>query len=350
MTWFTGRLGNYITLKRGYDLPQSRRKSGNVPVVSSSGTTDYHDTLKVKGPGVVTGRYGTLGQVYYILEDFWPLNTSLYVQNFKGNNPRFIAYLLSSLNLGDQKTAGAVPGVNRNFLHEITVSVPDVVEQQKIVEVLGSYDDLLENNQRRIGLLARAARLLYEEWFVRLRFPGHGHVRVVDGVPEGWEKKTLGDVAVLNYGKALKQEDRKDGPYPVYGSSGIVGTHERPLVNGPGIIVGRKGNVGSVYWSHLDFYPIDTVYFVDADNSSYFLYHALQYMQFINNDGAVPGLNRNFAYSRIFLEPISSLHSMFEETVQPIYEQMHKLEIYNQKLQLARDLLLPRLMRGEVRL
>jgi len=87
-------------------------------------------------------------------------------------------------------------------------------------------------------------------------------------VPEGWERKTLGDQVTLNYGKALKADDRVDGPFPVYGSSGVVGSHEKALVSGPGIIVGRKGNVGSVYWCAKDFYPIDTVYFIDAVTSS----------------------------------------------------------------------------------
>ena len=96
MTWESIRLGDFVTLKRGYDLPSSLRVDGSVPVVSSSGVTGHHDTAKVKGPGVVTGRYGTLGEVFFITDDFWPLNTSLYVQDFKGNDARFSAYFLES--------------------------------------------------------------------------------------------------------------------------------------------------------------------------------------------------------------------------------------------------------------
>ena len=81
-----------MTLKRGYDLPQRERRAGSVPIVSSSGIISHHSESKVSGPGVVTGRYGTLGQVFYIPEDFWPHNTALYVQDFKGNDPRFISY------------------------------------------------------------------------------------------------------------------------------------------------------------------------------------------------------------------------------------------------------------------
>jgi len=197
-------------------------------------------------------------------------------------------------------------------------------------------------------LLEESARLLYREWFVRLRFPGHEHTRIVNGVPEGWERKRIGDVLTLNYGKALKESDRIEGPFPVYGSSGVVGTHSEALVKGPGIIVGRKGNVGSVYWAESDFWPIDTVYFIESHQSSYFLFHNLQHQSFLNSDGAVPGLNRSYAHSLPVLLPKWTLREQFERTLTPIYEQASKLRAMNEKLKAARDLLLPRLMSGEI--
>ncbi len=114
--WREMTLGEVCELKRGYDLPTERRVDGDVPIVSSSGVTGYHSEAKVQAPGVVTGRYGTLGEVFFIKEDFWPLNTALYVRDFKGNEPRFVAALLQSLDLGTNDGAAAVPGVNRNQL------------------------------------------------------------------------------------------------------------------------------------------------------------------------------------------------------------------------------------------
>ena len=109
---------------------------------------------KVKGPGVVTGRYGTLGEVFFIREDFWPLNTSLYVQDFRGNDPRFTAYFLRSVLAKNSSDQAAVPGVNRNDLHAHTVRVSrDVGQQETIASILAAYDDLIENNRRRIRLL-----------------------------------------------------------------------------------------------------------------------------------------------------------------------------------------------------
>jgi len=197
--WKECLLGDVITLKRGYDLPHSARLPGPFPVVSSSGITDHHAEPKVKAPGVVTGRYGTLGQVFFVSKDYWPLNTSLYVQDFKGNDPKFIALLLTTLSFGSQNAAGAVPGVNRNHLHAMEVSVPPLPTQRRIAGILSAYDDLIENSQRRVKILEEIARRLYREWFVYIRFPGHEGCRLVQSplgeIPEGWEVKALGQIA-----------------------------------------------------------------------------------------------------------------------------------------------------------
>lgn len=260
----------------------------------------------------------------------------------------FYALLRSYEALKGLSRGAAQNNLNAAQVKAFTIPAPSVQVQRNIGDTLSSYDDLIENNRRRMALLEESARLLYREWFIRLRFPGHEHTRITDGVPEGWERKPLGDCLTLNYGKALKAEVRVDGEYPVYGSSGIVGSHEKPLVKGPAIILGRKGNVGSVYWSTKSFYPIDTVYFVDAESSSLYLYYAMKHMHFISTDVAVPGLNRDFAYSRPLLRPSATLLRAFLETVTPIHAQLDKLDEMNQKLRAARDLLLPRLMNGEI--
>ncbi|WP_306564447.1 restriction endonuclease subunit S [Aquabacterium sp.] len=244
--------------------------------------------------------------------------------------------------------AGAQRNLSGGIIKKFAINWFSLPTQNRIAEKLRAYDDLIENNRRRMALLEESARLLYNEWFVRLHFPGHEHTPIVDGVPQGWQRKALGQCITLNYGKALKAEDRVDGDVPVYGSSGIVGSHDKPLVKGPAIVLGRKGNVGSVYWSSKSFHPIDTVYFVNAESSSLYLYYALKQMHFISTDVAVPGLNRDFAYSRLLLLPASTILRSFVETVTPIHAQLDKLDEMNQKLRAARDLLLPRLMSGEL--
>ena len=177
---FSVQLGDMLRLKRGHDLPESVRKDGDIPVVSSSGITGCHNESKAKAPGVVTGRYGTLGEVYYLEEDYWPLNTALYVADFKGNNPRFIAYFLQNVLKSYQSDKAAVPGVNRNVLHKLKVLCPDKISHERIAEILSSYDQFIAINRRRIQLLEESARLLYREWFVYFRFPGYEKVKLVD--------------------------------------------------------------------------------------------------------------------------------------------------------------------------
>ena len=235
---------------------------------------------------------------------------------------------------------------------DFPIRLPDLQTQRRIASILSAYDDLIENNTRRIAILEEIARRIYEEWFVRFRFPGHEQVKMVESelglIPEGWELRRLGDVVELAYGKALKAEERKPGPYPVYGSSGVVGSHDTSLVNGPGIIVGRKGNVGSVHWCDVSFYPIDTVYFVRTELPLHYVFFNLKRQNFINNDAAVPGLNRNQAYSLHFLVPSKVVLGRFVELCGPIFKQLRLLAVKNANLRATRDLLLPKLISGEL--
>lgn len=348
MTWQQGKLGDFVEFKYGKGLPERVRSPGKYRVYGSGGVVGSHNKPLVKGPGIVVGRKGTVGSVYWENDDFFPIDTTFYVLPRTDIQNRFAFYLLKSLPLQDMNTDAAVPGLNRDNALRLNVNIPTSDIQTNIVMFLSKYDDLIDINNKRIALLQKSAIELYKEWFVRFRFPGHDHVKIIDGKPERWMKKPLKDLLTLSYGKALKADNRISGDFPVYGSSGVVGSHNKALVKGPGIIVGRKGNVGSIHWSHLDFFPIDTVYFINAEQSSYFLYFALLHLAFINTDVAVPGLNRDFAYSREVIVPTDMLREVFEEGVAPIFRQCHTLQKYNSQLAKVRDLLLPKLMNGEV--
>ena len=257
---------------------------------------------------------------------------------------RFLYYLLSNFDIASNASGTALPYLTVKVLSTVRFQIPDLSTQRRMAEILSAYDDLIENNRQRIRLLEQAARLLYREWFVHLRFPGREKVKVTDGVPEGWERKTIGNITKLKYGRSLKKGDRVPGAHPVYGSSGVVGTHEKALVTGPGIILGRKGNIGSVFWSEGDFYPIDTVYYIDRRHCTMYLYWTLLNTQFINTDVAVPGLNRDFAHSRKLLIPHTAVLTIFERHATAIQRQIDQLEKYNASLQRMRRLLLPRFM------
>jgi type I restriction enzyme S subunit len=239
MSWEKKTLGEIINLQRGYDLTHAERTEGIFPVISSSGITDYHSDYKEVGPGVVTGRYGTLGQVYYVEGNYWPHNTTLFVENFKGNHPRFIYYLLQTLGLDNNNDAGAVPGVNRQSLHAIETCLPPLPLQRRIAAVLGRYDALLENYQQQVAALESMAQEVYQEWFVRGRGPGV----VVDAsgeLPEGWQSGKLRDVLAFYVGGGWGQEE-PDNDH-------VVGGH---VVRGTDIPNLKRGQVNlDVYRYH----------------------------------------------------------------------------------------------------
>ena len=148
MSWRETTLGEITNLKRGFDLPKSQRLRGDVPVYSSSGITGSNSTAAVEGPCVITGRCGTIGEVFFSSGPCWPLNTALYSTEFNGNNPRFVYYLLQTIPWKGYTTASAVPGVNRNHVNLCPVKIPDRATQDAIVEVLDSIvDKIALNNQ-----------------------------------------------------------------------------------------------------------------------------------------------------------------------------------------------------------
>ena len=305
---------------------------------------------------IVFSRRGDVTRRAYITdkEDGWLCGTGcllLRLEHPECDN----RYLVRFLGLHETRSylvrraiGATMPNLNQGILASVPVVLPPRKRQERIVDVVSTYDNLIENDRRRIQLLEQAARLLYEEWFVRLRFPGHEHVSVTDGVPEGWTRKTIGEVAPLKYGKGLRKSDRVSGPCSVFGSIGIVGTHQVALVEGPAIVIGRKGNVGSVFWSDSDLFPIDTVYYIEHVYSTTYVYHALLNTNFTNTDVAVPGLNRDFAHSRKLLIPDVGTLALFEERARVIRTQVSQMERQNGVLAQARDLLLPRLLSGEV--
>jgi type I restriction enzyme S subunit len=157
--WDVRRLKRTATLHRGYDLPDQQRELGSYPVVSSGGIIGSHSRAMVKGPGVVTGRYGSTGAIYFIEPDFWPHNTSLYVSDFNGNFPRFIYYLLHVISINAHSGKSAVPGVDRKDLHEIRVAVPGLEEQKAIATML---DDRFRRLDIAIGQTAQQIDLTRE--------------------------------------------------------------------------------------------------------------------------------------------------------------------------------------------
>jgi type I restriction enzyme, S subunit len=301
--------------------------------------TDHEEACKRVKPqrgDILFSNIGSVGDTAVVKDDreFSIKNVALFRPDRRKVDQNYFYYLVLSSefrsNVMNVRSGSAQPFISLANLRSFEVTYhEDHNVQRRIAGILSAYDELIENNQRRIKILEEMARSLYREWFVHFRFPGHDKVKMVPSplgpIPQGWEVKKLGEVLELNYGKALKSDTRREGQIPVFGSSGIVGCHDTSLVKGPGIIVGRKGNVGSVFWSDADFYPIDTAYFVTSSLPLRFMFYELQTKNFINNDAAVPGLSRHQAYSLETVIPPTDLLTRFCRLANDFEHQASKL-------------------------
>ncbi|MDY4350650.1 restriction endonuclease subunit S [Pectobacterium brasiliense] len=166
--WGKKKLGDIFTLQRGHDLPSQERKVGQIPVMGSSGVTGYHDQYKAKGPGVIIGRSGnSMGQISYVSGNYWPLNTSLYITDFKGHSPEFLYYFLKQINFDQFNSGSAQKSLNRNAVYPFEVSFPSRYETQSaIASFLFSLENKIEVNQRVNQTLEQMAQALFKSWFV----------------------------------------------------------------------------------------------------------------------------------------------------------------------------------------
>jgi type I restriction enzyme S subunit len=390
--WRDTKLGGFIELKRGYDLPKRERRDGPFPIVSSSGISGSHSEAKVLGPGVVTGRYGTLGRVYYISGDFWPLNTSLYVRDFKSNSPRFVASLLESMDLAQHDGAAAVPGLNRNQLHELPVRVPDRAGQDRIAGIMKAIEDLIENGRRRVGVLEEITQTLYREWFVHFRYPGHELAAFVDSslglLPEGWRVDAVAALASTErnavtggpFGSRLGRRDYMDSGVPVLRGGNLRvggGFDETELVfvsdakadelrsslaSRGDVIITQRGTLGQIGLipgsSAFDRYVLSQSQMkvtVDPTKSSAeFVYEQMRQPETTDRfiaqamSSGVPHVNLSLLRDFELVVPPHALQMAFTERARALSLQSWALRREAASLTSLRILLLPKLVTGQI--
>jgi len=249
-------------------------------------------------------------------------------------------------------TGGAQPNFGPTHLKLMSITLPKIHLQNRIADILSAYDDLIENNRRRMELLEETARQFYREWFVRFRFPGREHTRIINGVPEGWDRTAFENAVVLQRGFDLPIQAREDGDVPVYGSTGINGFHNKVKVQGPGVVTGRSGTLGEVHYVARDFWPLNTALWVKEFKAvtplfALFLLREMDLKQY-NGGVSVPSLDRKAVHRVEILVPPKKLIAIFDEFASPLFAQIENFKAQNDKLRAARDLLLPRLMSGEI--
>jgi len=185
--WLDCTLGDVLTLQRGMDLPVQDRRDGKYPVVASTGIVGFHTEGPVRGPGVVIGRSGSIGGGQFISEDFWPLNTTLWVKDFKGNDPRYCYYLLKSIDFKSMNAGSGVPTLNRNHLHPMHVCKAPVAAQRNIADLLGGIDDRITLLRETNTTLEAIAQALFKSWFVDF---DPVHAKMQGRAPEGMDEAT----------------------------------------------------------------------------------------------------------------------------------------------------------------
>lgn len=213
--YFIKPLGEVIKLKRGYDLPGKDRETGPYPVFSSTNIVGYHNEYKIDDECVITGRSGTIGEVRYYQGKCWPLNTSLYVEDFKGNVPKYVYYLLKSINFDNFSSGTSVPTLNRNHIHKMNCLVANVETQKKIVDFIKPIERKMEINNKIIKANEEFSSLLFNYWFLQFDFPNEegkpykssgGKMKFSketnSNIPEDWDVINLGDY--LNFDKGFE--------------------------------------------------------------------------------------------------------------------------------------------------
>lgn len=334
---------------------------------------------------------------------------ALRVNNKNAIDPIYASYLLSSWQfqqwfISIATSSGGQANISPSQILETKFMAPqDIGEQRAIARVLRAYDDKIELNRQINQTFESMAQTLFKSWFVgfdpvidnalaagneipepfaqraaarqalrektgagdcslpalpdniRQLFPSSLQFSEELGwIPEAWEACKLGELTELAYGKALSAKVRTPGSIPVYGSGGITGFHNQHLVEGPGIIVGRKGTVGSVYWSDQNFFPIDTVFYAKTTTSisMRWLYRILIAIDIasLGADSAVPGVNRNAIYARAICKPDAAVFVEFDRIIANYSNRISLADSQSKTLSDLRDTLLPRLLSGELRI
>ena len=353
-TWKTGELGEFITLKRGYDLPQQNRKNGCVSIFSSSGSSGTLNTAMVKAPGVITGRYGTIGQVFMAEEDFWPLNTTLYVEDFHGNNPRFIYYFLKTLEWRKFTSASAVPGINRNTVHKEIVCLPDIVVQNKIALLLKTIDDKIKVNEKINDNLQQQAAALFANFYDQAETevgftemiqilgggtPKTGESSYWNGDIPFFTPKDVGFPYTLTTEKTITEE-------------GLAHCNSRlyPINT---VFVTARGTVGKVGLPGVPMAMNQSCYaLVGKDTHQLLVYfYTLKAVDRLKHkaSGAVFDAitTRDFEPENI-MKLSDDDTKAFLDVAEPIYQAVLNNSIENLRLSELRDSLLPKLMNGEI--
>jgi type I restriction enzyme, S subunit len=404
--WKVTTIGEQATLQRGIDITKAEQREGKVPVISSGGVSSYHDTAAVKGPGVVLGRKGVVGSVFFVEEDYWPHDTSLWVKDFHGNHPRFVYYFFKSIapQIARMDVGSANPTLNRNHVHPMPISWPPLAEQKAITAVLGALDDKIELNRRMDATLEAMARALFQSWFVDFDpvrakldgrkpegldkataalFPAAFQDSPLGPIPKGWTTGTIDEASSLiidHRGRTPKKmgSDWSAKGVPAVSAKNVkAGRLVRPdmfnfiseelygrwmkdrLAIGD-ILMTSEAPLGELYYLALDaHFCISQRIFAIRANPAHceptFLYYWLEspacQAEIINRGTGttVEGIRQSELRKVTVLLPPMPVQKTAAQFLASWTEQIHRNESQSRTLATLRDTVLPKLLSGELR-
>ncbi len=393
--WSTGHIGDVLTLQRGIDITKDAQRAGTVPVVSSGGVSSRHDTAAVKAPGVVIGRKGTLGTTFWLDVDYWPHDTTLWVKDFKGNDPKFVYYFLrwhEDLFLSmDNGTAN--PTLNRNHVHPLAAEWPERGEQGAIAALLGAIDAKIEMNRQTNHTLSEMASALFSSWFVlfdpviakaaRRRpfgmtpataalFAGEFAPDPAWGdIPAGWNSRPLDSIAEFRNGLALQNfpprigEDRLPVIKIAQLRTGVPDSEEWAtsridpgcILDDGDIVFSWSGSLTVVVWcggrgalnQHL--FKVTSSTFPKWFYHQWTLFHLPEFQGIAADKATTMGHIRRFhlTEARVVVPP-PPVMAAADAMMTPWLDLVIANNLESRTLSQLRDALLPKLLSGEIRL
>jgi type I restriction enzyme S subunit len=361
-------------------VKESDRKPGEYPYYGASGVVDYVDQYIFDGEYLLVAEDGEnlrsrkTPVAFMATGKFWVNNHAHILQGNECADTRFLSYLLESTEISGYLTGSTIPKLSQGNLNAIEVSVPSVDEQKAIAHVLGTLDDKIELNRKTNETLESIAKALFKSWFVDFDpvrakaegrptglpaeigdlFPDSFEDSELGEIPSGWEIGGLEDFLVLQRGFDLPAPQRIKGAYPVVAASGVSGTHNEAMAFAPGVVTGRSGVLGKVFYIQTDFFPLNTTLWAKDFRLAtpiygYFLLSDIDFAVF-NAGSAVPTLNRNHLRSLRFPLPPKALVVSFTEVAAGLMKRKEGIAAETSNLSTTRDALLPKLISGEIRI
>lgn len=368
------RLREILKIKNGRD--HSKLDDGSYPVIGSGGVMRYANQFLYKGESVLLPRKGTLNNIQYINDAFWTVDTCYYTEINKDiTYPYYLYRHLRSLDLSGLDSGASIPSMTSKCYYGIKIDLPDLSTQKRIADIISTYDELIENNNRRIALLEKAAHELYKEWFVRFRFPGHETAKFKSGLPQEWERKSIStyyDTCSGGTPSRTNEEYYDLGIYPWVKTGEIkdciiIDTEEHitedavkkssaKLLPAKSVAMAMYGvNIGQLgYFDSQMTCNQACCVFSDkrSFSSRHYLFHYLksirEYLLLISFGAAQQNLSQELIRKIKIVMPSDDVLNLFEEKVDSIYDSTKNLMQINLNLVKQRDLLLPRLMSGKL--